>query len=360
MSLIASSSTMHSLNRLARAMVHMSQRVPTDDADEAKEFKLNQLRKSITGTHITQRPIQPEHRGGNITGHLLEMSTAADSHLALKRPVVIGCHSHRVLAEKNLSALDLHHDVKHCEQCAYVHQVRMTDVPLNPFSCWRRGHLSKKFGFLFNQIIQPTQHDVAGWAIGSERQIYTSPRLKLALQHLHSGLQVSVFPKEAPQHMGRSMVVVATVRWNMDASKETSRSISRVLDVQYLHSTNKQKESGQRELRGEEEKLYEFVKQFVNEVSGFWRSSAGLSRRNNLGVLSMAVVHCSGEDELEFLSAALDEVVANNIQYIPFEQLKPLQLQQLGLDDGRFQPHGSQFAICLFLDPMVDLVMEHV
>ena len=65
------------------------------------------------------------------------------------------------------------------------------------------------------------------------------------------------------------MVVVATVRWNMDASKETSRSISRVLDVQYLHSTNKQKESEQKELRGEEEKLYEFVKQFVNEVSGF-------------------------------------------------------------------------------------------
>ena len=78
MSLIASSSTMHSLNRLARAMVHMSQRVPTDDA--AKEFKLNQLRKSITGTHITQRPIQPEHRSGNITGHLLGMSTADDSH----------------------------------------------------------------------------------------------------------------------------------------------------------------------------------------------------------------------------------------------------------------------------------------
>jgi len=353
-----SSSTMRSLDRLARAMVHMSQRVPTDN--EAKEFKMNQLRKSITGTQITQRPIQPKHRGGNITGHLLEMSTTDDSHLALKRPGVIGCHSPRVLAEKNLSALDLHHEEKHCMQCASAHQVRMTDVPLNPFSCWRRGHRSENFGFLFNQIIQPTQHDVAGWVIGSEREIYTSPRLKLALQHLRSE-QVNVFPEEAPRHMGRSMVVVATVRWSMDASKEISKSVNRVLDVQYLHSINKQQEAGQEVLEGEGEKLYEFVKQFVTEVSGFWRRSAGLSRRNSLGVLSMAVVHCSDENELDFLSSALNEVVEQkNTQFIPFEKLKPGQLQQLGLDDGRFQPHGSQFAICLFLDPIVDLVMEHV
>lgn len=348
---------MRSLNRLARAMVHMSQRVPTDP--EAKDFKMNQLRKSITGTHISQRPIEPDHRGGDITGQLLEMSTASDSHLALKRPAVIGCHSHRVLAEKNLSALDLHHDGRHCKHCASVHQVRMTDVPLNPFSCWRRGHRSEKFGFLFNQIIQPAQHDAAGWVIGPERQIYTSPRLKLALEHLRSE-QVNVFPKEAPQHMARSMVVVATVRWSIDASKETSKSITRVLDVQYLHSTNKQEKSSQEVLDGEEEKLYEFLKQFVEEVSGFWRGSAGLSRRNSLGILSTAVVHCSGEEELDFFSAALDEVGIQKVQFIPFGKLKPVQLQQLGLDDVRFQPHGSQFAICLFLDPIVDLVMEHV
>ena len=53
-------------------------------------------------------------------------------------------------------------------------------------------------------------------------------------------------------------------------------------------------------------------------------------------------------------------VEGKNIHFIPFEKLQPVQLQQLGLDDVRFQPRGSQFAICLFLDPMVDLVMEHV
>lgn len=353
----SSSATLRSLDRLARAMVHMSQRVPTDPA--AEKFKMNQLRRSITGTHISQRPIDPEHRSGNITGQLLEMSTADDSHLALLHPAVIGCHSHRVLAEKGLSALDLHHDGMHCMQCASVHEVRMTDVPMNPFSCWRRGHRSEEFGFLFNQIIQPTQHNVVGWVIGSERQIYTSPRLKLALQHLRSE-QVDAFPNEAPRHMGRSMMVVATVRWSIDVSKETNKSITRVLDVQYLHSTNKQQQPGQEGLDGEKEKLYEFVKQFVEEVSGFWRGSTGLSRRNNLGILSMAVVHCSPVEELDFLSAALNEVAGKNIHFIPFEKLQPVQLQQLGLDDVRFQPHGSQFAICLFLDPMVDLVMEHV
>ena len=174
----------------------------------------------------------------------------------------------------------------------------MTDVPLNPFSCWRRGHRSKKFGFLFNQIIQPTQHDVAGWAIGSERQIYTSPRLKLALQHLHSGLQVNVFPKEAPAH---GSVHGGGCNGSVEhGCSKTSRSISRVLDVQYLHSTNKQKNQGKGNCRRGGKVVR--VREAVCERSE-WFGGAHLSRRNNLGVLSMAVVHCSGEDELEFLSA---------------------------------------------------------
>ena len=102
MSPLAPSTTIRSLDSLARAIVHMSHRVPTDDA--AKKFKLNQLRKSITGTPTPQRPIEGHHRDGNITRLLLDMSSADDTHLALKRPAVINCHSHRVGSRRNVSA----------------------------------------------------------------------------------------------------------------------------------------------------------------------------------------------------------------------------------------------------------------
>ena len=235
----------------------------------------------------------------------------------------------------------------------------MTDVPMNPFSCWRRGHRSEKFGFLFNQTIQPTNDTNDGWIMGSSRQIYTSARLHLALQNLESGLPVSVFPTEASRYLGRTMMVVATVRWSADDPNETNKSITRVLDAQFLHSTSNQEATGQETLTGEREKLYEFIKQFVQQVSGFWRGSSGLSRRNNLGILSVAVVHCSSKSDVEYLSGALDESVEQNLHFIEFESLNPVQLQQLGLDDERFKPHNNQFAVCLFLDPMVDLVMEH-
>jgi hypothetical protein len=357
MSSLATSSTIRSLNSLARAMAYMSHRVPTDD--DAKNFKMNQLRKSITGTPATQRPIERHHRDGHITGLLLDMSAADDSHLALKRPAVIGCHSHRVLAQKDISALDLHYEQKHCRQCATDHPSRISDIPMNPFSCWRRGHRSGNFGFLLNQSIQPTQHNTAGWALDPNPQILTSSRLQLALQHLRFGGDAKMFPNGSPLHMGRAMVVVATVRWNIEASDETNKSITRVLDAQYLHSISKQHEVDRQELDGEREKLYEFLKQHTTEVKGFWKGSAGLSQRNNLGVLSIAVVYCSAKEELDFLSGALNESAQQSIDFIPFDRLNPAQRQQLGLDNARFKPQGDEFAICLFLDPIVDLVMHH-
>ena len=357
MSSLAPSTTIRSLDSLARAIVHMSHRVPTDP--DAKKFKLNQLQKSITGTPTPQRPIEEHHRDGNITRLLLDMSTADDSHLALKRPAVIGCHSHRVLTQKEISALDLHHEQKHCTQCASDHPARLSDTPMNPFSCWRRGHRSENFGFLLNQIIQPTEGSTAGWEVGSRPQIHASARFKLALQHLQSGEHVKVYPNGSPRHMGRSMVVVATVRWSIEASEETNKSISRVLDAQYLHSMTKQHEQDREELDGEKEKLYEFVKQYLQEVRGFWKGPAGLSQRNNLGVLAAAVVYRSAKEDLDFLSGAMNEFVEQTLDYIPYRTLKPAQRQQLGLDDERFKLQENQFAICLFLDPMVDLVMDH-
>ena len=46
-----------------------------------------------------------------------------------------------------------------------------------------------------------------------------------------------------------------------------------------------------------------------------------------------------------------------DLEYISLSSLSDAQLGQFGLDNEDFQPNGTQFSICIFLDPMMDLVV---
>lgn len=342
------------LIQLSKALMHMNHRIPTDP--DAKEFKINQLRKSITAGHVQSKPIKEIHSLGNLKENLMQMSVPEDSHLALKSPDVIGCHSPHLPTDSGFSALDLHLERKHCDRCASNHSVDLKNVPMNPFRCWRRGHRSKHYGFLFNQILRPTSGFDDGWVIDQTRQILTGKRLKLALQNTRSSLNVRIFPKDSVEYIGRNMMIVTTVQWDVDMAKETNKSISRVLDVQLLHSTTKTSSKLNDTNSADRDKLYAFVKEFVSNVDDLWKQS-GLSRHNSKGILAISVVHSSTKEDFEFLSTAVKGVVENEIQYMSLNGLSDIQLKQFGLDNDDFQPNSTQFSICLFLDPMMDLVV---
>lgn len=350
----SSISTLRVLIQLSEALIHMNRRIPTDP--DAKEFKINQLRKSITAGHVPSSPIKEIHDIGNLRENLMQMSVPEDSHLALKSPDVIGCHSPHLPDDPGFSALDLHHERKHCDRCASNHIIKMRDVPVNPFRCWRRGNRSRHYAFLLNQILVPTSEHDDGWSIDQTRQILTGERLKLALQNTRSSLNVLMFPKNSVEYLGRNMMLVTTVQWDVDIAKKTNKSISRVLDVQLIHSTTKISNKLNESNAADKDKLYVFVKEFVRNVDELWKHS-GLSRHNNKGILSISIVHSSNNEEFEFLSTAIRGIVDGDVEYISLSSLSDAQLGQFGLDNEDFQPNGNQFSICMFLDPMMDLVV---
>ena len=354
MTTITSDPTLRVLVQLSGALIHMNRRIPTDP--DAKEFKENQLRKSLTAGPVRAKPVKEIHDFGNLKENLMQMSVPEDSHLALKSPGMIGCHSPHLPNTSGFSALDLHLERKHCDRCASNYSVNMKNVPMNPFRCWRRGHRSRHYGFLLNQILRPTSGFDDGWIIDQTRQICTGDRLKLALQNTRSSLNVRVFPKDSIENMGRSMMVVMTVQWDVDIAKETNKSTSRILDVQFLHSTTKTSNKHNKTNVVDRDKLYAYIKEFVNNVDELWKQS-GLSRHNNNGILAISVIHSSTKEDLDFLSTAVKGVVGNEIHYLSLSTLSDVQLKQFGLDNDEFQPSNNQFSICLFLDPIMDLVV---
>jgi hypothetical protein len=347
-------SALRLLAQIGRGLVALNSRVPTDP--DAKPFKLNQLQQSVSGTKVREGSIQTAHDHGDLKSALLEMSTVQDSHLTLKKPASIGCHSPHLSAQDEVSVLQLHESAEHCRRCASSFPVMLTDVPMNPYRCWRRGHRSAHFGFLLNQLVVPSAERSGGWHIDASRRLQTAHRLKLALQKIGFGIKVQDFPKKA-HHMGRSMVFVTTVRWSVVAAKEADKSLARILDVQMLHSASRQVRKQSKTYRGEEQQLYDVVREMVQTVDRFWKE-AGLSKRNCEGVLSIAVVHAGAEDDLEFLRTALGDILQGPLRFEPVTSLSPSQLQQVGLDDDRFRPKDQEFALCLYMDPIMDLVIE--
>jgi hypothetical protein len=347
-------STLRLLAQIGQGLVALNFRVPTDP--EAKPFKLNQLQQSVSGTKVREGSIQTHHDRGDLNSALLDMSTIGDSHLALKKPSSIGCHSPHLSAQDKMSVLQLHESAEHCRRCASSLPVSLTDVPMNPYRCWRRGHRSAHFGFLLNQLVVPSAENLSGWHIDPSRRLQTAHRLKLALQKIGFGIKVQDFPKKA-HYMGRSMVLVTTVKWSAVAGKEADKSLARILDVQMLHSASWQIRKQSKNFLGEEQQLYDVLRDLVQSLDRFWKE-VGLSKRNCEGILSIAVIHAGAGDDLDFLRSALGDVVSGPLRFEAVTSLSPSQLQQVGLDDDRFRPKDKEFALCLYMDPMMDLVIE--
>ena len=74
------------------------------------------------------------------------------------------------------------------------------------------------------QILVPTSEHDGGWSIDQTRQILTGERLKLALQNTRSSLNVMMFPKNSVEYMGRNMMLVTTVQWDVDIAKKQTKA----------------------------------------------------------------------------------------------------------------------------------------
>jgi len=262
-----------------------------------------------------------------------------------------------------MDAISLHMRDSPCDQCYGLHQPNVTSGVLNPHDCWRRGHHSKRFGFLINQTVVSTGQKDAGWMYGEHQRVMTSPRLSMTIDTMGKGLKTVPYKPERDD-VGRRMVVALTVK-SMETSKHGSHSnLQRVMDSQYLHSFSLRERPSEKGSNASSSQLYTFIKSAVQNIHGFWKKSE-LSKFNTLGVVVADIVFAGdAEPARELLDALPQRELQRPPMLINIADIDEPQRDLLGLMPGEggnnpFIPNENECIVCLFLDPIMDTVMPH-
>jgi hypothetical protein len=339
------------LESLSSGIKTMSERIESDP--EAKIFKLNQISLSLSGTSPLQGQIKEKHADDILLTGLADWANQNGSHFALRTPISIRCHSTQIANQSKISALDLHKAGSICRSCVEEYPIQFEKSPLNPYQCWRRGHRSMHFGFLMNYCMGPNAKGTWHFLHGSS--IQTTQRLKLTLSSTNSG-HVEPFPSDTP-HMGRSMLLVVTVRMKNNSIREQGHNFNQILENQQLVSPHLS--IGQIGLSqdGDEAQLLDTLSELTEQVDAFWRE-CGTSKRNNEGVISVALIHTSSDEDLQVFRGPIQKRTQCNVSIHNFEDLLPEQRRQLGLSREKFEPKERDLVICYYLDPILDMVVH--
>lgn len=345
---------------VANAVKKLAERLPTDP--RATRMKDGLLRTSIFGKSIPQSPISSHHdTDGRMRKAFRSMVGSSDTHLSLISAVDIGCHA--ALEPRDMDAISLHMRSSPCDQCYRLNQPNIASGAPNPHDCWRRGHHSKRFGFMINQTVVSTAQKEAGWMYGEHQRVMTSPRLSMMIDAMGQGLRTVPYTSECDE-IGRRMVVGLTVKLKEASKHGTHSNLQRVLDAQYLHSSSLQERSSETGSNASSSQLYTFIKSAVEDIHGGWRKTE-LSRYNSLGVVVADIVFAGdAEPARELLDAMPQRELQRPPRLINIAELDETQREFLGLGaqlggDNPFLPKENECLICLFLDPIMDLVMPH-
>ena len=165
---------------------------------------------------------------------------------------------------------------------------------------------------------------------------------------------------EYEEEFGRSMAVVITVRMEELEASDGTAELTSLLSSQLLTSKHLlDSKSNKKPRHGSIEALQNTVQEILDAINDVWRNSK-ISLHNSVGILSGAVFN-NGEDAI---SELFDQAMEKNIESKQWatHNLNSLHSRKLvnmyGLEDDKWAPRDNDVAICLFLDPIVDLVVN--
>ena len=342
------------LSDIAKALHSLNRRVETDPG--AREFKSRQVLQSITGKSLNSLMQIDDSK---LVSSLLTTTTPHDSHLSLKTASDINCHSSTAQFEIDLTALKLHDKNSLCDDCARENTVNFTMRPLNPFRCWRRGHRSGNYGFLLNMLLKIDGRNNS-WRLSRTSSLQCSKPLANMLEHMKINHKQTTFTNESANDLGRAMLVVVTIEMEDLEVSDGSAELTSILNSQLLsskHITSYKTE--QKVQKGSIESLQNSVDEIMAFMNGIWTRSK-LSVNNNTGILSGAIIYSEQESSAEILGPAMRKnIQTRNWEKVKLESLNTRALKQMyGFDNKNFRPDSNDIALCLLLDPIVDLVVS--
>ena len=165
---------------------------------------------------------------------------------------------------------------------------------------------------------------------------------------------------EHEEEFGRSMTVAITIRMEELEASDGSAELTSLLSSQLLTSKHiVDSKLNKKPLHGSIEALQNTVHEILDAINDVWRGSK-ISLNNSVGILSGAVFS-NGDDAT---SDVFDQALGKNIESKQrathhLNSLHSSKLESMyGLEEHPWKPHNNDVVICLFLDPIVDLVVN--
>lgn len=291
----------------------------------------------------------------NIKQELASDFLPGENHLSIISATEVGCHHPEISFSTDFSAMALHHNDSLCTRCTHLFRVDLLKGEFSPFRCWRRGHRSGRFGFLYGFSLAQKRNK---WVISKDSShncILSSNLVTSSLQYYLSREQNRVgdytnFGKLS-RNLSSLMMVVINIIDDVVAEIDEHNQVSSLLPSQMLVSSQFEPQSIIKQ-RADQSRLPDLVSHLIESIHGKWMNNS-MSKQSN-GILSIAIIK-NGYDELvKSIEAPIREksiVESGNFSIIESEIMSSSVLSEI--NSNLITSEGV--SICLILDPIMDL-----
>ena len=342
------------LRKVSQCIQKLSSMVAPDDDERCLEFKQKQLYHLLSGDGLSA----DELRNSEIATEMLKWADSGESHLGVLHARDTGCHYPELSDESEVSALNLHGPKGWCIDCTKgkkQHEPNFSSGRLNPFACWRRGHQSRKLGFVQFSRLQNIGRDGGIGVSLSSTKVYTQPALGALIHNQHRKIPIDT--SSGLSAVGGSMTTIFVIDSEIQQEVNLASEIKRILPAQLLVSRHIDISEDIRTdyIKDVEDKIPERLAEILEKTHGTWIQH-GLSQDSN-GILGLALVnnrsHYAKNDALQNTLENFSERYRIWFRNYDLDKLPDSLKDELKLSDETIPVNCS--GLCIMLDPIVDL-----
>tara|TARA_B110000014_G_scaffold220675_1_gene176875 strand:+ start:472 stop:1572 length:1101 start_codon:yes stop_codon:yes gene_type:complete len=326
---------------------------------DAKEFKRNLLIHNLSGGGSS---VNLQNLGCDsakkLANQFLHEITPRDSHLAILHATEVACHHPELSDADDISALDLHGPSGLCRSCPEYIRLNF-EQQLNPYHCWRRGHRSGHFGFVY----QIKLHKQRGkWFFDhNESELHSSPHIIANLPEPSNNRDLSICSniKNLDDNLSGQMLVSIHIKGDQSYKVDGRLTeVQQILSPQLLVSQNVSFSATHTDDFDFAE-VPSLVHAMLNKIENLWMlSGPSEDVGKNFGI---CVIHHDAENLVEELKPVLLDF---QHQYSCLQIFEKSEIQKEGsklfsslYPRGRFS-YGDVL-VCMSLDPIIDLGGVH-
>jgi len=355
----------HSLEEVRQTLRSISRAISSlnlrfEPHPDAKEFKRNQLIHILSGgaKAVNLLNLQSD-KPKQLANEYLHQVTPYDGHLAILHATEVGCHHPELSEDDDTSALDLHGSSGLCIRCPEKFPTVISEQ-LNPFHCWRRGHRSGYFGFVYQLVLR--------YFNNSGKWIFNSNSSELrCTPYIWANISDSSTPEGSNicsnikilegKVLGQMLISIHIPKPRRFHRDSRLTEVEQLLQQQLLVSQNVSNHSSIPLTDFDFTEVPKLLQTILRDIELTWSPPGGGLSDDVQRHLGMCVIHQGAEHLVDELKPMLSEFTRKHSTLHILEETvvkrdNPQLFSQL-FPRGGFE-YGD-LLVCLSLDPIIDL-----